>query len=174
LKYTTHDTITSSGHTVEYFVLDSTKYEDIYIVWGNQLFKDTFECPGILMLEDYEYIPSFSHETDEFLVFDFDCAQMGCNGGVYLPKNPEKDFHRIEGILMDFINPTLVIYHDGLSTSPKDTFYAYDLSNERNYTIPFEIPVAFKTATLKNKLLTVVADAPDFGNKIYTRTISLE
>jgi hypothetical protein len=81
------DFITESGYKVEYRVYDSSKCEDLYIVWSKGDFCDTFQFPSVLMFQDYEYIPINEDETKDYIFMYYDCAQMDCAAYILLNKD---------------------------------------------------------------------------------------
>ena len=46
-------------------------------------------------MEDYEYVPVFSEETDEFLVLRHDCAAIECAGITLLSKKNKNEYFLI-------------------------------------------------------------------------------
>lgn len=168
LIYSTKDTLTPSGWKIEYFVCDTNPYEDIYIVWSKSDFKDTTRLKGILTLFDYEYIPCYYFENNDYLFFSYDCAQLECHAIDLLRKNRTLKNKNFSGVVSD--NDTAyIIYTNHTYSFPTKEYFSFDLKKNRSYNAFFKRSVIYDSSYLDKDELTIIGIKSGGEKKLKSR-----
>lgn len=174
LPYSTKDTVLESGYSIDYFVVDSSKYDDLYIVWGQGLPKDTLLAASFLTVDDYEFIPILVEENDKFLILNFDCAQEDCSGSVFLNKTQGKGGYIFQGVLWYSVDRNIVIFNERLYSSAMDSLYIQDLEKSLRRVIHFEQERIFDSAYSDNNYITLKTKSADKNKTEYIQIIELK